>query len=54
LLCANKNDAVVKFTLPEEQKQIITSQYTLYLPTEKQLLDEVNKELESFEEKDSD
>jgi predicted nuclease of restriction endonuclease-like (RecB) superfamily len=54
LLCANKNDAVVKFTLPEEQKQIITSQYTLYLPTEKQLLDEVNKELESFEEKDND
>lgn len=51
LLCANKNDAVVKFTLPEEQKQIIASQYKLYLPTEKQLLDEVNKELESFEGK---
>ncbi|NML36766.1 DUF1016 domain-containing protein [Chitinophaga sp. G-6-1-13] len=52
LLCANKNDAVVKFTLPEGQKQIIASQYKLYLPTEKQLLDEVNKELVSFEEKD--
>ncbi|MFN1218757.1 PDDEXK nuclease domain-containing protein [Chryseobacterium kwangjuense] len=48
LLCAHKNDAVVKFTLPEGQKQIIASQYELYLPTEKQLLDEVNKELESF------
>lgn len=48
LLCANKNDAVVKFTLPEEQKQIIASRYKLYLPTEKQLLDQVNKELESF------
>lgn len=54
LLCANKNDAVVKFTLPENQKQIIASQYRLYLPTEKQLLEEVTKELESFEEKDSD
>ncbi|WP_322545141.1 PDDEXK nuclease domain-containing protein [Elizabethkingia miricola] len=52
LLCASKNDAVVKFTLPEEQKQIIASQYKLYLPTEKQLLDEVNKELNSFEGKD--
>ena len=50
LLCANKNDAVVKFTLPENQKQIFASQYELYLPTEKQLLDEVNKELESFDE----
>ncbi|AJW62914.1 Endonuclease NucS [Elizabethkingia miricola] len=52
LLCANKNDAVVKFTLPEGQRQIIASQYKLYLPTEKQLLEEVNKELENFEEKD--
>lgn len=52
LLCANKNDAVVKFTLPEEQKQIIASQYKLYLPTEKQLLEEVQKEMESFEGKE--
>ncbi|WP_293902847.1 MULTISPECIES: PDDEXK nuclease domain-containing protein [unclassified Sphingobacterium] len=48
LLCASKNDAVVKFTLPEDQKQIVASQYELYLPTEQQLLDEVNKELNSF------
>ncbi|MDN3607547.1 PDDEXK nuclease domain-containing protein [Kaistella yonginensis] len=51
LLCANKNDAVVRFTLPENQKQIVASQYELYLPTEEQLLDEVSKELESFEDK---
>lgn len=49
LLCASKNDSVVRFTLPEGQKQIFASQYKLYLPTEQQLLDEVNKELESFE-----
>lgn len=46
LLCADKNDAVVKFTLPENAKNIIASQYKLYLPTEQQLLEEVNKELE--------
>lgn len=51
LLCADKNDTVVKFTLPEGQKQIIASQYKLYLPTEKQLLDEVNRELENFDDK---
>jgi predicted nuclease of restriction endonuclease-like (RecB) superfamily len=49
LLCAKKNDGVVKFTLPENEKNIIASQYKLYLPTEQQLLEEVNKELESFE-----
>ena len=50
LLCAKKNDGVVKFSLPEDNKNIIASQYHLYLPTEKQLLEEVKKELESFEE----
>lgn len=50
LLCANKNDGVVKFTLPESNKSIIASQYHLYLPTEQQLLEEVNKELDNFDE----
>ena len=51
LLCARKNDGVVKFTLPENAKNIIASQYKLYLPTEKQLLEEVEKELENFDDK---
>jgi predicted nuclease of restriction endonuclease-like (RecB) superfamily len=51
LLCANKNDAVVKFSLPEGQKQIVASRYSLYLPTEQQLLEELQKELNDFEEK---
>ncbi|MBX2953564.1 MAG: DUF1016 family protein [Leadbetterella sp.] len=51
LPCASKNDTVVRFTLPEGQKQIIASQYELYLPTEKQLLEEVQKELKNFENK---
>ncbi len=38
LLCAGKNDGVVKFTLPENEKNIIASQYKIYLPTEEQLL----------------
>ncbi len=50
LLCADKNDSVVKFTLPENHKQIFASKYELYLPTEKQLLDEMKKEIWSFEE----
>ena len=50
LLCADKNHSVVKFTLPENQKQIFASKYELYLPTEKQLLDEMKKEIGSFEE----
>jgi predicted nuclease of restriction endonuclease-like (RecB) superfamily len=46
LLCANKNDAVVKYTLPENNKSIVASEYQLYLPSEQQFLDELIKELE--------
>ena len=53
LLCADKNDSVVKFTLPEGQKQIVASQYKLYLPTEKQLLEEVKREIENFGDKET-
>ncbi len=37
VLCAEKNDAVVKYTLPEGENQIYTSQYMTYMPTEKEL-----------------
>ena len=50
LLCANKNDGVVKFTLPENEKNIVASQYKLYLPTEEQLLEAVNIELQNFQQ----
>ena len=37
LLSAEKNNAVVKFTLPEDNKTIMASQYKLYLPSEEVL-----------------
>lgn len=46
LLCAEKNNAVVKISLPEHNKTIFASEYKLYLPTEQQLLAEVKKEIE--------
>ena len=52
LLCTDKNDAVVKITLPENNSTIIASKYHLYLPTEQQLIDEVKKEIEKLDNKD--
>jgi predicted nuclease of restriction endonuclease-like (RecB) superfamily len=43
LLCTDKNDAVVKISLPSDNSTIIASKYQLYLPTEQQLIDEVNQ-----------
>ncbi len=49
LLCTDKNDAMVKISLPENNKTIIASKYQLYLPTEQQLLEEVKKEIEKLD-----
>jgi len=46
LLCAEKNNAVVKISLPKDNRTIFASEYKLYLPTEQQLIAEVKKEIE--------
>jgi predicted nuclease of restriction endonuclease-like (RecB) superfamily len=43
LLCTNKNDTVVKMSLPEDNSTIMAAQYTLYLPTEEQLKKEIEE-----------
>jgi RecB family endonuclease NucS len=49
LLCADKNDTMVKITLPENSTNIIASKYQIYLPTEKQLIAELKKVSEMCE-----
>jgi predicted nuclease of restriction endonuclease-like (RecB) superfamily len=44
LLCADKSESVVKYTLPEENTQIFASKYKLYLPTEEELRREIETE----------
>ena len=41
VLCAEKNDAVVKYTLPEGNHRIFASKYFTYLPTEEELKQEL-------------
>ncbi len=41
VLCSEKNDAMVRITLPEDNQQIHATRYQLYLPTEEQLREEV-------------
>ncbi|MDM0038661.1 PDDEXK nuclease domain-containing protein [Variovorax sp. J22G21] len=46
ILCPDKNDAVVKYTLGEQQERnIFTSRYQLHLPTEQELERELRREL---------
>jgi hypothetical protein len=48
-LCLDKNEAVVRYTLPEDNNQIFTSHYKLYLPTEEELAAEIIKERNTIE-----
>ncbi len=47
LLCADKSDTLVKYTLPEDNNQIYASKYMTYLPSEEELKRELN--LNEFE-----
>lgn len=49
MLCSDKNDAMVMITLPEDNKQIHTSRYQLYLPTEDELRVEIERERDKAE-----
>lgn len=50
LLCADKNDAVVKISLPADNQTIVASKYQLYMPTQQQLLAEVRKEIDKLDQ----
>jgi len=46
ILCTDKNDAVVKYTLGKEKsKKIFASRYQLYLPSEAELQAELQREV---------
>ena len=44
ILCEDKKDAVVRYTLSRENKQIFASKYKLYLPTEAELIREMKRD----------
>ena len=49
ILCADKNDAVVRYTLGEDQKKtIFASRYKLHLPSEAELRNELRREVRAL------
>lgn len=51
ILCSDKSDTLVKYTLPEGQNQIYASKYMLYIPNEEELRKEILLERENLEKK---
>jgi len=49
VLCEDKKDAVVRYTLPKDNRHIFASRYKLYLPTEEELVKELRRERDLIE-----
>ena len=49
VLCADKSDAVVRYTLPESETQVLASKCKLYLPSVEELLKELKREYQAME-----
>ncbi len=50
ILCAKKDKTIVKYSVLNDSKQIFASKYQTYLPTEKQLEQEIQREKEKIEQ----
>jgi predicted nuclease of restriction endonuclease-like (RecB) superfamily len=48
ILCSEKNETVVKYSVLKDSKQLFASKYKLYLPTEEELKEELERELLNF------
>ena len=46
ILCTDKDETVVKYSVLKENKQLFASKYKLYLPTEDELIEEIEREKE--------
>ncbi len=51
VLCSKQNEAVVKYSMLNESKQLFASKYLLYLPKEEDLKREIERERKILEEK---
>jgi hypothetical protein len=45
ILCTDKNDALVRYVLDKNNRQIFTSNYQFHLPSEAELLTELRREI---------
>ena len=48
IMCADKDETVVKYSVMKDNKKLFASKYKLYLPTEEELKREIIKEREDF------
>ena len=53
VLCSEKNETIAKYSVLNESKRLFASKYKLFLPTEKELVNELKTELKLYNKKKS-
>lgn len=48
ILCSEKNETTVRYSVLENSRQLFASKYMLYLPTEEELSRELKREVEEI------
>ncbi len=51
ILCSEKNEAIARYSVLNDSKQLFASKYMLYLPTEEELQRELERERSLIEER---
>jgi hypothetical protein len=51
ILCSEKNEAIARYSVLNDSKQLFASKYMLYLPTEEELQQELERERKLIEER---
>jgi len=54
ILCSQKNEAIARYSVLNNSKQLFASKYMLYLPTEEELEQELKRERQRIEERQSE
>lgn len=54
LLCAEKDETVVKYSVLAENKQLFATKYLPFLPTEQELIAEIEREKLSIKQKQNE
>jgi len=50
ILCSENNETIARYSVLKESQQLFATKYRLHLPTEAELVAELNREIQCFEE----
>jgi hypothetical protein len=53
ILCTNKDETIVKYSILNGSEQLFASKYSIFLPTEEELITEIEREKSLIKQEDT-